>query len=66
MYKRVEGQMVIAGISKKILAQKLGIGYTTLLQKMNGSSAFTLDEALEIKKIINSTEPIEMLFNRSA
>ena len=66
MYKRVEAQIVLAGMSKKELAKQLGMGYNTLNSKLNGKTTFSLDEASKIKLILNSDEPLEKLFDISA
>ncbi|WP_052446784.1 hypothetical protein [Candidatus Soleaferrea massiliensis] len=66
MYKQIEAQLVSIGMTKREMAQQLGIGYNTLLLKLKGDSKFTLDEALAIKKLIQSEESIERLFERSA
>lgn len=36
MYKRIEAELILLGISKKVLANKLGLGYNTLLAKLRG------------------------------
>lgn len=66
MYKRIEAQIVLSGISKRELAKRVGISYNTLNIKLSGKSAFSLDEAIKIKKEIEANEPIEELFKRSA
>ena len=65
MYRRVEAQMILSGFSKKTLAEKIGMRYNTLFLKMNGTSKFTLDEALKIREVINATESVEVLFDNS-
>lgn len=64
MYRRVEAALILENISKKELASIIGLTYNTLLLKLKGVSPFTLDEAFDIKKAINSDEPIERLFIR--
>lgn len=66
MYKRIESQLVLNGISKKELTEQVGIAYNILLAKMRGEREFTLKEAHEIKQILHSEEPIEELFLLSA
>jgi len=63
MYERIEAQIVLSGISKRELANRIGISYNTLNIKLNGKSAFTLDEAVKIKKEIKAIEPVEALFD---
>lgn len=62
MYKRIEAELILLGISKKVLANKLGLGYNTLLAKLRGERDFTLKEAWLIKQILKSKESIEDLF----
>lgn len=62
MYKYVEISIMENGISKKDIAAKLNITYNTLLLKLSGKSKFTLDEALALKEILGTQEPVESLF----
>lgn len=66
MYKRIEKQIVLAGISKRELAIKIGMCYNTLNIKLSGKGSFSLDDAIKIKEVLEEYEPIEMLFLRSA
>lgn len=66
MYKRIESQMVLIGMSKKDMAKKLKIGYNTLLLKLKGTSKFTFDEAVAIKEILNTEDSVEKLFDKGA
>lgn len=65
MYKRVEAEIALSGISRKEIARTLGIGYNTLNLKISGKRVFSLKEAVEIKRLLNSKETIEALFSRS-
>ena len=66
MYQIIESRLALLGISKKELAQALGISYHTLLLKLQGKSSFTLDEALAVKELIRASESVEELFCRPA
>lgn len=66
MYKRIESQMVLIGMSKKDMAEQLKIGYNTLLLKFKGTSKFTFDEAVAIKEILNTDDSVEELFKKGA
>ena len=44
------------GISLTNLAKRLGITYIALNNKLKGKFAFTLEEALKIKRILNLTQ----------
>lgn len=65
MYRKLEAMIVLAGMTKKDLSQKSGIKYNTLLSKLRGETAFTLDETLILKKVLNSQDPIEDLFEKN-
>lgn len=45
-----------SGISLTNIAQKLNITYVALNNKLNGKFPFTLDEALQLKKILDLTQ----------
>ncbi|MVB11361.1 hypothetical protein CAFE_20750 [Caprobacter fermentans] len=62
MYKLLESKMTFVGMTKKQLAQEMGLGYNTLLAKFKHESSFSLDEAAEIKRIVDAPESIEVLF----
>lgn len=64
MYKRVEAQIILSGMSKKEIAQCLGISYNTLNLKLSGKSSFSLDEAMEIKRILQAEDAVERLFEK--
>ncbi len=65
MYKEVEVLMVRNSLSKAELAEKIGIGYNTLLDKLKRKTLFTLDECLNIKNVLNTEMPLELLFEVS-
>lgn len=52
-------------ISKRDIADRLGITYNTLLLKLSGKATFTLDEAMLLKEILKSDLSIEELFSRT-
>lgn len=45
-----------SGISLTNIAKSLGITYVALNNKLKGKYAFTLDEALQLKKILSLTQ----------
>jgi len=65
MYRNLEAEIARKNISKKVIAEELGIGYNTLTAKLRGDNKFTLDEALKIKQILNASIEIEQLFEPS-
>lgn len=64
MYKNLEAEMIRNGILKKDIAKCLGVRDAIVLDKMNGKSTFTLDEALKIKNTYFSGMIIEYLFKK--
>lgn len=64
MYKNLELAIVASEKSKAQIASELGIGYNTLLLKLNGKNKFTLDEAVSLKDILKSPRSIEELFEQ--
>ncbi len=66
MYQRVEVWIARSGMTRRELAQSIGMSYNTLNAKLRGKSNFTLDEATRLKEILRADETIEALFERSA
>lgn len=62
MYRNLEAELARKQVSRKELADKLGITPTTLSFKLNGKSELSLVECVEIKKLLGADEPIEYLF----
>ena len=62
MYKNLRIEMLKKEMTMADLSAKTGIKYQTLSVKMRGESQFTLQEAISIKKALESELPIEILF----
>jgi transcriptional regulator with XRE-family HTH domain len=62
MYRNLEAELARKQISRKELAEKLGITATTLSFKLNGKSELSLAECVEIKRLLDTEEPIDYLF----
>ncbi len=65
-YHMLQAQMMLAGMTRKTLADAVGIHYMTLSRKMQGKSPFTLEEALKIKAALRCSMPVEELFRRAS
>lgn len=65
MYRVIESEMAFIGLSKKVLAEKIHMPYSTLLSKLNGRSDFTLDEALKLKDALGTKKALETLFDQN-
>ena len=50
----------------KELAKKIGIGESTMMQKLSGKYAFTLDEAFKIREVLEVDLSIDVLFEKAA
>ena len=62
MYKAIIVELARNGLSKKDLARISGISYSSLLDKLNRRTSFTLDECVKIKRALNTSLPLEELF----
>ena len=62
MYNVLRGQIIASGMTNRQVAAHLNIRPTTLSQKLNGKSDFTLEEAGKIKAFLNVDMPLEQLF----
>lgn len=59
---RFKAQIVLAGITSKELAEKLGINESTLYRKINKDGNFTRDEINKLIEILNIENPQEIFF----
>jgi DNA-binding XRE family transcriptional regulator len=62
MYKNLLAEMVRFGISKRKMAESLGIGFVTISTKLKGEYEFTLKEARAIREIFFPQFSYEYLF----
>ena len=62
MYSNVEAELRRKGITRAILAERLGLTPSTVSTKMNRKTEFTLAEAKEIKHMLRVDIPIDELF----
>lgn len=62
MYRVLRGEMVKADISVHDLAIKIGITERSLRNKINGITAFTWNEVLEIRGLVSPEMSLEELF----
>lgn len=45
-----------SGLKLNFISEKLGITYVSFYQKLSGKSQFTMDQAIELKKVLNLTD----------
>ena len=55
-YAKLRGKLAEAGMTQRELAHAMSISINSLSRKINGASAFTVDEALKICKILSITD----------
>jgi len=54
--------MIRANITRKNMAQKLGVSYNTMSNKINNLKPFTREEMFKIKEILKSKLSLDLLF----
>ena len=64
MYRELMGEMVKHGITRKVLANRLGITSKTLFNKINGVTDFTWEEVKKIRDIVAPNKTLEELFEK--
>ena len=65
MYPNLKAEMARASITAVELADLIGMPYSTLTQKLNGRTEFTVGEAFKIRKALGVDIPIEELFKKA-
>lgn len=64
VYRMVVARIALLGLTRREVAERLGVSYGTLHNKLCACTPFTLDEALALKTLLGVTEPIETMFRR--
>lgn len=62
MYRNARAEMVRAGISLSQLAEEMESHASIWSEKLNGKRPISIAEAKKFKKVVNSTLPLEELF----
>ena len=62
MYPNLNAEMARQGWTRKDLANKTGIRYQTLNEKLNGKRPFTFLETVKIKKALSTDLSLEQIF----
>ena len=63
MYPNLDAEMARRKITRNSLAKAIHVTPTTLTLKLNGKAPITLNECIEIKKILNTDMLIDYLFS---
>lgn len=64
MYPNLRAELARRNMNIPQLAELTGIKTTTLYDKFNGRTAFTLDEAVKIRDVLGLEMSIDELFKR--
>ena len=64
---KLKGKIREKGLTYKILAQKIGIGLTSMNYKINGKHLFNHEEMIKLREILRLTdnEIIEIFFHKA-
>lgn len=62
MYNNLRAEMTRRNVNAKEIAKKLGKTEGTISSKITGKTDFTLDEARQIKEILNVDTSLDELF----
>ena len=62
MYPNLEAELKRRQIRREDVAKHLGLAMSTVSQKMQGKSEFTIGMAYQIKDMIGGDIPLEVLF----
>ena len=63
MYKNIEAEIARNDLTRKEIAETLGLSISTVSLKLNGKASITLNEAIKFKKLLKTNMPLEELFN---
>lgn len=65
MYRNLQAEMARHNIDRKTLAEKTGMKYSTISDKLNGRTKFMYDETIKIKEVFFPHLPLEYLFEKN-
>lgn len=63
MYYNLEAEMARKGITKSFIAEKMGMRYATLVDKLNGRYPLYFEQAVMIQKLFFPEYNLEYLFS---
>ncbi len=64
VYRKVVARIALLGLTRREVADRLGISYGTLHNKLCAITPFTLTEAIQIKQILGMPGSLEDSFER--
>ena len=64
VYRKLVARIALLGLTRREVADQLGVSYGTLHNKLCAITPFTLNEALQIKAMLDITGALEEAFER--
>lgn len=64
IYRKIVARAALLGITRREVADRLGVSYGTLHNKLCGITPFTLNEAIELKNMLAMPGTVEDAFER--
>lgn len=64
VYRKLVARIALLGLTRREVAQQLGVSYGTLHNKLCAITPFTLDEAIHLKKLLALPGALEDCFQR--
>ena len=64
VYRKVVARIALLGLTRREVADRLGVSYGTLHNKLCAITPFTLNEAIEIKQLLSMPGSLEDAFER--
>ena len=64
VYRKLAARMALLGVKKTEVARRLGMSYSSLHNKLRGTTEFTLSEVLTLKDLLCLSTPIEDAFEK--
>lgn len=64
VYRKLVARIALLGLTRREVADQLGVSYGTLHNKLCAITPFTLNEALQIKALLDIPGTVEDAFER--
>ena len=64
VYRKLVARIALLGLTRREVADQLGVSYGTLHNKLCAITPFTLNEAIQIKAMLGLPGPLEDAFER--
>ena len=64
VYRKLLARIALLGLTRREVADRMGVSYGTLHNKLCAITPFTLNEALQLKELLGYPGPVEEVFVR--